>query len=201
MAAGPHFFAWSPHLPGPVEDFDYEATLQACAAGERGAMQRLYEQEAARLFGVVRRIVRDGALAEDVLHDACVNIWTRAASFDPARGSARGWIYSVARNLALNARRDDSRDAELPQETLQLIDDQASLAAWEAMRRAGQWEDSAGRVGHCLSELEPVRRDCILYAYVEGLSQREIAARVAAPLGTVKAWIQRSLVALRACMS
>ena len=188
-------------MPVPVEDFNYEATLQACAAGERAAMQRLYEQEAARLFGVVRRIVRDGALAEDVLHDACVNIWTRAASFDPARGSARGWIYSVARNLALNARRDDCRDADVAQETLQVIDDQASFAAWEAVSRSGQWEDSAGRVGHCLSELEPVRRDCILYAYVEGLSQREIAARVAAPLGTVKAWIQRSLLALRACMS
>lgn len=183
------------------DDFDYEATLLACAAGERGAMQRLYEQEAGRLFGVVRRIVRDAALAEDVLHDACVNIWTRAASFDPARGSARGWIYSVARNLALNARRDDLREADMPQEALQAIDDQASMAAWEAVSRGEQWADSAGRVGHCLSELEPVRRDCILYAYVDGLSQKEIAARVAAPLGTVKAWIQRSLVALRACMS
>ncbi|WP_200843578.1 sigma-70 family RNA polymerase sigma factor [Pantoea sp. 18069] len=182
------------------DDFDYETTLLACAAGERGAMQRLYEQEAGRLLGVVRRIVRDGALAEDVLHDACVNIWTRAASFDPARGSARGWIYSVARNLALNARRDD-RDADVPHDTLQAIDDQASLAAWEAVSRSAQWADSAGRVGHCLSELEPVRRDCILYAYVEGLTQKEIAARVEAPLGTVKAWIQRSLVALRACMS
>ncbi|MFC7208316.1 sigma-70 family RNA polymerase sigma factor [Comamonas endophytica] len=158
-------------MPVPVEDFDYEATLQACAAGERGAMQRLYEQEAARLFGVVRRIVRDAALAEDVLHDACVNIWSRAASFDPARGSARGWIYSVARNLALNARRDDSRTADVAHEILQVIDDQASFAAWEAMSRSGQWADSAERVGHCLSELEPVRRDCILYAYVEGMSQ------------------------------
>lgn len=188
-------------MPVPCEDFNYEAALLACAAGERAAMQRLYEQEAERLFAVVRRIVRDGALAEDVLHDACVNIWTRAASFDPARGSARGWIYSVARNLALNARRDDLRDADLPQETLQVLDDQASLAAWEAVNRVGPWADSAGRVGHCLSELEPVRRDCILYAYVDGLTQKEIAARVAAPLGTVKAWIHRSLVALRACMS
>ena len=107
----------------------------------------------------------------------------------------------MARNLALNARRDDLREADVPHETLQAMDDQASMAAWEAVRRGDQWADSAGRVGHCLSELEPVRRDCILYAYVEGLSQKEIAARVAAPLGTVKAWIQRSLVALRACMS
>ncbi|MOA36266.1 ECF RNA polymerase sigma factor SigK [compost metagenome] len=69
------------------------------------------------------------------------------------------------------------------------------------MIHSSQWEDSAARVGHCLGELEPVRRDCILYAYVDGLSQKEIAQRVAAPLGTVKAWIRRSLAALRECMS
>ena len=95
-----------PALP----EFDYEATLAACAAGERAAMQRLYAQEGGRLLGVVQRIVRDAALAEDIVHDACVNIWTRAARFDPARGSARGWIYSVARNLALNAVRDGARE-------------------------------------------------------------------------------------------
>ena len=55
-------------------------------------MRRLYEQEGARLLGVAMRIVRQRALAEDILHDACVNIWTHAASFDAARGSARGWI-------------------------------------------------------------------------------------------------------------
>ena len=188
-------------MPVPLSEFDYEATLLACAAGQRGAMQQLYEQESARLLGVVRRIVRDGALAEDIVHDACVSIWTRAASFDPARGSARGWIYSVTRNLALNAQRDGQRQADIPEETVQALGDQASLLAWQEVIHSSQWEDNAARVGHCLGELEPVRRDCILYAYVDGLSQKEIAERVTAPLGTVKAWIKRSLAALRECMS
>jgi RNA polymerase sigma-70 factor (ECF subfamily) len=61
----------------------------------------LYEQESARLLGVAKRIARDNTLAEDIVHDAFINIWTRAASFDPARGSARGWIFS--RNAALGA--------------------------------------------------------------------------------------------------
>ena len=77
-------------------------------------MHRLYEQEGARLLGVALRIVRQRALAEDIVHDACVNIWTRAASYDASRGSARGWIYSVVRNLALNAVRDGSRPANAP---------------------------------------------------------------------------------------
>ena len=54
---------------------------------------------------------------------------------------------------------------------------------------------------HCLEQLEPVRRNCVLHAYVDGLSHAQIAIRLGAPLGTVKAWIKRSLLALRECMA
>jgi len=97
----------------PASTFDYQSHLDACARGERPALQALYDQEGARLLGVARRIVRDDALAEDIVHDAFIRIWTRAASFDPARGSARGWIYSITRNLALNHVRDGAREAPL----------------------------------------------------------------------------------------
>ena len=183
-----------------LPEFDYEATLAACAAGERAALQRLYAQEGGRLLGVVQRIVRDAALSEDIVHDACVNIWTRAASFDPARGSARGWIYSVARNLALNAVRDGAREVAVDEDTAATLDARASLEAWHDMADAFVWQDSVGRIGPCLEQLEPVRRNCILHAYVDGLSHNEIARRLEAPLGTVKAWIKRSLAALRECM-
>ena len=182
-------------------EFDYEATLAACAAGDRTAMQRLYTQEGARLLGVVERIVRDRALAEDIVHDACVNIWTRAASFERTLGSARGWIYSVARNLALNAVRDGHREVAVDDETAAALDARASLEAWHDMADAFAWQDSAGRIKPCLEQLEPVRRNCILHAYVDGFSHGEIARRLDAPLGTVKAWIKRSLAALRECMA
>ena len=92
-----------PALP----EFDYEATLAACAAGERAAMQRLYAQEGGRLLGVVQRIVRDAALAEDIVHDACVNIWTRAAAFDPARGVFLSLLKPIAlKNQSIDVIRD-----------------------------------------------------------------------------------------------
>ena len=184
-----------------VSEFDYEATLAACAAGDRSAMQRLYAQEGARLLGVVERIVRDRALAEDIVHDACVNIWTRAASFERTLGSARGWIYSVARNLALNAVRDGRREVAVDDETVAALDARASLEAWHDMADAFAWQAGAGRIEHCLEQLEPVRRNCILHAYVDGFSHGEIARQLDAPLGTVKAWIKRSLAALRECMA
>ena len=88
------------------QDFDYQGALAACANQDRHGLHALYKQEGSRLLGVVIRIVRDRALAEDIVHDALINIWLRADSFDPALGSARGWIYSVARHLALNTVRN-----------------------------------------------------------------------------------------------
>lgn len=181
-------------------DFDYEAALAACARGDGLALRRLYDQESARLLGVAQRIVRDLAVAEDIVHDAFVNIWNRAASFDPARGAGRAWIYSVTRNLALNTVRDASREVPMDENRHEALDAQASLQAWRDTSHEFAWQESAGRIGPCLERLEPARRNCLMHAYVEGLSHSEIAARVGAPLGTVKAWIKRSLAALRECL-
>lgn len=178
--------------------FDYEATLAACARGERQALQRLYQQEGARLLGVARQLVRDTALAEDIVHDAFIKIWTGAGSFDPARGSARGWIFSLTRHLALNYLRNHGRDVQL--------DDQDTLEALAALHSPTDSTDAwsglvhAQRIHFCLEQLEPERRDCVIHAYVDGYSHAEIAQKLATPLGTVKAWIKRSLVALRGCM-
>ena len=194
-----------PHLPTvshqPPVDLDYEATLAAGAAGDRQAMRRLYEHEGARLLGVALRIVRQRALAEDIVHDACLNIWTRAASFDAQRGSARGWIYSVVRNLALNAVRDAGRQVDVDDDTTEALQDEQAALAHREVTDAFELNASLGRLQHCLEALDPARRNCVLYAYVDGCSHGEIAERLGAPLGTVKAWIRRSLTSLRECMA
>lgn len=164
-------------------------------------MRRLYEHEGSRLLGVAMRIVRQRALAEDILHDACVKIWTRAACFDGARGSARGWIYSVVRNLALNAVRDASRHVDVDEDTTQALEADMSVQAYQEVAQAFELNASLGRLQHCLAGLDPARRNCVLHAYVDGCSHGEIAERLGAPLGTVKAWIRRSLVSLRECMA
>ena len=183
--------------PEPL--FDYEACLLACARGERQALVALYAQESARLLGVARRIARDDALAEDIVHDAFIRIWTRAASYDPQRGSARGWVFSVTRHLALNFMRDNrlevqvSEDSELALQPLANLDGSLALDALE-------WRAGSERIYGCLEQLDPARRTCIVHAYVDGYTHAEIAKKLATPLGTVKAWIKRSLSALRECM-
>lgn len=177
-------------MPLPDPAFDYEAHLAACARADRQALQRLYEQEGPRLLGVARQLVRDTALAEDIVHDAFVRIWTGAGGFDPARGSARGWMFSITRHLALNFLRNRGREVALGEEGDRHFDAQVS-------------DDSplhSTRLNGCLEQLEPKRRACIVHAYVDGFSHAQIASRLDTPLGTVKAWITRSLAALRECM-
>ncbi|RYY93918.1 MAG: sigma-70 family RNA polymerase sigma factor [Comamonadaceae bacterium] len=188
--------------PAPTSShFDYDAALMACARGDRQALQQLYQRESRYLMGVALRIVRQRQQAEDVLHDAFINIWQRAASFDAARGEGRGWIYSVVRNAALDMVRSGAREVSVDEDTAAAIDDQAALAAYTTATDPFELRADLGTLDRCLARLEPARRDCILYAYVEGCSHGEIAERTNTPLGTVKAWIQRGLRSLRECMA
>lgn len=187
-------------LPDATLSFNYEQALADCAGGDRQALQRLYQQESRHLLGVAKRIVRQAQEAEDVVHDAFMNIWTRAASFDASLGSGRGWIYSVTRNLALNTVRNGAREVSVDEETAEALDAQNTMAAYPQLAEAFELNASLGKLNECLSRLEPARRNCILYAYVDGCSHGEIATRTQTPLGTVKAWIKRGMVALRECM-
>lgn len=186
--------------PDTPDAFDHAAALQACARGDRQALESIYRHESRYLLGVALRIVRQRQQAEDVLHDAFMAIWTKAASFDATLGSGRGWIYSVTRNLALNNVRNGAREVSVDEETAEALDARVSLEN-HPVTDAFELRASLGKLNECLQRLEPARRNCILYAYVDGCSHGEIAERTQTPLGTVKAWIKRSMGSLRECMA
>lgn len=176
-------------------DFDYEACLLACARGERFALRALYEREARWLLGVVLRIVRDRALAEDVLHDAFLQVWQHAGSFRPELGSARGWVYTVVRHRALKALRSPGR---------LLPTDPAELAELSDARQQHEPDDrglDADSLERCLQRLDETRRACVVHAFVDGYTHEQIAHKLGTPLGTVKSWIRRSLASLKECMA
>ncbi|WP_246185643.1 sigma-70 family RNA polymerase sigma factor [Pandoraea iniqua] len=181
------------------DDFDYESLIAACGGKDRQALQRLYERDGAYLLGVAQRIVRDRQLAEDVLHDAFVSLWTNAASFDAARGSGRGWLFSIVRHQALNAIRGRQREIDVDDETL---DAHVSADAMHAEASNSFSVDPLmlGRLGQCLERLDESPRASILHAYLDGYTHSEIAERLRSPLGSVKAWVRRGLQSLRECM-
>jgi RNA polymerase sigma-70 factor (ECF subfamily) len=182
-------------MPNAPDGFDYDAVLRACAQGEQQALHRLYLQDGRHLLGVALRIVRRRDVAEDVLHDAFVSIWQKAASFDAARGAGRGWIYSVVRHQALNALRGSEREVHADVDMLDALQEAQATVADQFELQA-----SMGRLQECLEHLDSAKRNSIVCAYVDGCSHSEIAARLNVPLGSVKAWIKRGLAALRECM-
>jgi RNA polymerase sigma-70 factor (ECF subfamily) len=174
---------------------DCDEALAACARGDRRGLRLLYEHEAPKLMGVALRIVRRRDLADEVVHDAFVQIWQRAGSFDASRGGARAWIFSIVRHRAIDVVRGQRRETAVDAPVLEAIADSTADADDSLMRLA---DNVALR--HCLGALDPRRRACILLAYVDGYTHEQIATRLSAPLGTVKGWIRRGLQALKECL-
>lgn len=169
--------------------------IAGCAAKDRVALKQLMETEGGRMLGVATRFMRRADLSEDAVQDAFVLIWRRAGQFDPSRGSAKGWIYTILRNRCLTILRQEQRDIATEPEVLdQNLDDQVVNAAWDRL-------DNASDLRQCLAALDDGTRRAILSSYVLGLSHGEIAGRMSAPLGSVKSWVRRGLSKLRECMS
>jgi RNA polymerase sigma-70 factor (ECF subfamily) len=170
--------------------------VAACARKDRAAFQRLYEQTAPRLLACLIRILRNRATAEDALQDVFVQVWSRAAQFESARGSAWGWLIAIARYRAIDLRRREARLATGLHEGIEDIpggeepqDALATLGARASKALAG-----------CLAALQPRQRDCIVLAYQGGLTHAEVAGEIGEPLGSVKSWIRRGLMALKRCL-
>jgi RNA polymerase sigma-70 factor (ECF subfamily) len=181
---------------GAVRVLDHAELLQACARGDRQALRRLYDEEAARLVAVAQRIVRRRELAEEVVQDAFIQIWQKASTFDAGLGSARAWIYTIVRHRALNVVRDGAREDLLDVDELAAMQDRASVVEDAFARLAAE-----SRLRKCLEEIDREKRDSLLLSYVAGYSHGEIAGLMRVPVGTAKSWIRRALMALKDCMA
>lgn len=140
--------------------------------------------------------MRRRELADEVVHDAFIQIWQKSATYSAMLGSARGWIYSIVRHKALDVARTFERDS--PIDASALVDEARSDPALaDAL-----FERSEHQALHrCIEQLDKEKRACLLLAYVDGYSQTQISARLARPLGTVKAWVRRGLLALKDCLT
>lgn len=167
--------------------------LVRCGKGDAKAFRAVYEANSARLYGVALRITRNPALASDAVHDAMLQVWRNADRYDPDRGNAEGWLVSLVRYRALDTARKHGREMtgmELPEQ----IDQEPDVLS----RLVSGAEGGALKV--CLEEVEPQRRRLVILAFIDGLTQSEIAQRVGQPLGTVKSSIRRALLGLRSCL-
>jgi RNA polymerase sigma factor (sigma-70 family) len=175
---------------------DPAGALLACAAGDSSALRQLYEREAPRMIGVAMRLLKRRALAEEAVQDAFVLIFRNAKSFDPARGQALPWMYTILRNRSISILRSEGRletRAEPIGEEMASEDDDPETVFSKL--------SDAKALKHCLERLEPEKRELVLLAFVKGLTHGELAGRLGVPLGTIKSWIRRSLMTLKECLA
>jgi RNA polymerase sigma-70 factor, ECF subfamily len=168
--------------------------IEAVARGSRPALKRLYELESRRLYGIALRIVRRPEVAADVLQEAFIQIWQNARSYSSARGAGGAWLTGIVRFRALDAVRKHGREVLSDDPGLGDVAQEPDVVD----RLAAKAE--AGALKRCLGRLDDQQRRCVTLAFVDGFSHAEIAERLAAPLGTVKSWVRRGLIALRSCL-
>ncbi|GAA0675592.1 sigma-70 family RNA polymerase sigma factor [Sphingomonas insulae] len=152
----------------------------------------MYVLTSAKLFGICLRVCGDRTAAEDVLHDVYMIVWKRAGSYDPCLGSPISWLTTIARNRAIDWRRNQTRQAALP------LDNAPDLPDPAIDTEAGMLLDEASRgIFASLAALESHQGDAIRNAFFHGFTYAELAERHCVPIGTMKSWIRRGLQQMR----
>jgi len=173
---------------------DVDELMSQVADGDQDAFAALYDAVAPRVYGLIRRVVRDAALAEEVAQEALVEVWRNASRFDRARGSAAGWIFTIAHRRAVDRVRAEQAATERERRTAR-----ASVPFDDVVEEVtARLEQHAVR--RCLDALTRVQREAILLAYYRGLTYPEVADRLGAPLPTIKTRMRDALIRLRDCL-
>jgi RNA polymerase sigma-70 factor (ECF subfamily) len=172
----------------PVADL-----ILRCASQDRAAFRALYRDTSAKLMGVLLRILKERAEAEDALQEVYTRVWLRAGRYDPARGRGMTWLIAIARNLAIDRLR--ARVETMDDDGMDAVPDQSPRAETRLLAMG-----EARRIADCFATLEPDRAQAVRGAYLDGLSYLDLAARHAVPLNTMRTWLRRSLLKLKECL-
>ncbi len=175
--------------------------IQRVAQRDGAAFRALYEASAGRLLAIAQRVLDDRGAAEDVLQEVFMALWNGQSRIPEVCRAPLAWLTTLTRNRAIDVAR--KRRPELPlqwqgedgeEHSFDIADDSATPPE----QLQGAQEDA--RLAHCLGCIAEEPRRALVLAYYEGLTHLEIAERLARPLGTVKAWVRRSLLSLQDCL-
>lgn len=160
---------------------------------DQDALACLYDALVGRVYGIALRVTGSGVTAEEVTEDTFFQVWRQAPRFRSERGTALGWVMTIARSRALDARRSAERlDAHWSDQDPILMAHASSDLLADLVKT-----EFSERVMDALATLEPEPRQLLALAFWHGLTHEEIAKRCDLPLGTVKSHIRRALQRLK----
>jgi RNA polymerase sigma-70 factor (ECF subfamily) len=191
----------SSHAPDAEPDgadpvAELNAIVVQVARGDERAFEQLYDVVAGRVHGLVRRVLRDPAQAEEVTQEVFLEIWRTATRFDPARGKAITWVMTMAHARAVDrvrsAQASADRDVKVGTRNYTVEFDEVAEAVGNRLERA--------QVQHCLGGLTDLQKESLTLAYYGGYTYNEVADLLSVPLGTVKTRLRDGLIRMRDCM-
>lgn len=163
------------------------------AHGDREAFRLLFEHFAPRVKGLMIKAGASGEEAEEIAQDTLLAVWRKAAQFDPASAGAPAWIFTIARNLRIDAVRRAARGGiAVPDAELEYVADPADSQETHIARR-----DETARIAAAVSRLSADQSAAIRMSFVEDRPHSEIAAELRIPLGTVKSRIRLAMNRLK----
>lgn len=178
-------------LPGTRDS--NEQLLARVATGDRAAFAELYDATASRLYGLARRLLIDAAQAEEVTQEVYLEIWQTAARYEPSRGSAVGWMLTLAHRRSV----DRIRSAQASRDRDLRIGIRDQAREYDQVAEAVEVRIESERVAVALQKLTELQRQAVTLAYFKGLSHTEVASLLHIPVGTVKTRLRDGLIRLR----
>lgn len=177
------------------------ALISRIALQDRKALTELYQLTSHRLLAVADRMLRDRAAAEDVLQEVFINLWKRAGQYPAVQSQPMAWLTAMVRNRAIDVLRRKRPEVPLQWQDAEGEEHQHDVAdnSHGPLDRLLAFEADS-RMGQCMERLEATPRLAVMLAYYEGLTHVDIAQRLGHPLGTIKAWVRRSLLRLKDCI-
>ena len=176
-------------------DVDLGALLTLVADGDQAAFETVYDRVAPPVFGLIRRVLKDSAQAEEVAQEALLEVWRTAGRFDPARGSGMTWVLTIAHRRAVDRVRSETASAQREARAAT-----ADVAAGDEVAETVAASLEAERVRRCLDGLTDLQRESITLAFYSGYSYPQVASSLGVALGTIKTRIRDGLKRLRDCL-
>lgn len=185
--------AATPVGPSAADPGDLAQLLRSCAKGDEEAFARLYDAVSGRLYGLVLRVVRDPAQAEEVSQEAFIHIWQQSARYDPQKGSPLAWMLTIAHRKAV----DRVRSAQSASDRENRFGSSNQDRSFDQTAEKVESRLEAQRVRKALASLTEAQRGAIELAYLGGYTHTEVAVLLDVPLGTAKTRIRDGLIRLR----
>jgi RNA polymerase sigma-70 factor (ECF subfamily) len=175
-----------------IPEADWAALVRGIAARDQLALRALYERAHALVFTLALRITASREIAEELTVDVFHDLWRRAPAYDPANGTVLGWIMNQARSRSIDRVRHDTRRKRVaPGGGDGMIVDVNEAERTQELAERGRILRAA------LDTLSAQEREAIEVAYFGDFTHAETAARLGAPLGTIKTRIRGALIKLR----